>query len=386
MQDLARRYRVLSLVLLGAISVAEASRRLSLSYRQTWTLYDRFRLAGGNLESLRFKRRHPAPNRTPDNVQSLVFCLHEKFPDIAHTALAKLIGDEEGITISAQTVRRIRLNAPMPSMEGAGRRPGRMPAHDARLIRLERLWVPTAGKRHLFQVIEDDVTGRPLVGWMFEHGTALDTLVMLRWLLEQHGAPHVLFMADDSSLHLHREDYDREVDYRHETLGVRAQIHQMLLELGTRIETGKPSEAARLEQWSTFARDARRATSLSEANLILQRHIELQSRGRLTNVALQVHRQMRGRYTPIPKTCQLDDVFCIYLRRRVEDDGCFRVDGRPYRVRRGLGYRGWVGIELGVRVIPTRSIAAFYQGELIEEYMIETPRPAELLAFQAARA
>lgn len=116
MQDLARRYRVLSLVLLGAISVAEASRRLALSYRQTWTLFDRFRSAGGSLESLRFQRQHPAPNRTSDEVQSIIFRLHEKFPDVAHTALAKLIGDEEGIVISAQTVRRIRLHAPTPGM------------------------------------------------------------------------------------------------------------------------------------------------------------------------------------------------------------------------------------------------------------------------------
>ena len=69
MQDLARRYRVLTLVMLGAISIAEASRRLSLSYRQTWTLYSRFRSAGGSVDSLRFQREHPAPNKTPDGVR-----------------------------------------------------------------------------------------------------------------------------------------------------------------------------------------------------------------------------------------------------------------------------------------------------------------------------
>jgi hypothetical protein len=57
------------MVLLGAISVAAASRRLSLSYRQTWTLYDRFRAAGGSLDARRFQRRHAAPNRTPDELR-----------------------------------------------------------------------------------------------------------------------------------------------------------------------------------------------------------------------------------------------------------------------------------------------------------------------------
>ena len=97
-------------------------------------------------------------------------------------------------------------------------------------------------------------------------------------------------------------------------------------------------------------------------------------------------RHGQGRFSPLPPTYQLDDVFCVYLRRRVGDDGAFLVDGVPYRVTRGLGYRGWAGIELGVRVIPSRSVAAFYQGELIEEFPLETPRPADLSAFRRAAA
>lgn len=378
MHDLARRYRVLTLVLLGAISVAEASRRLSLSYRQTWTLYTRFRAAGGSLDSLRFQREHAAPNRTPDDVRQLVLRLHERFPQAGHTALAELVRQEADVQISAQTVRRIRLDAPTPAAAAAGTRFGKLPTHDARLLRLERLWIPTAGKRHVFQLIEDDVSGRPLVGWMFERGTALDTLTMVRWLVEEHGAPNVLYVANDGSLGLLREDYQREVDYRHETLGVRAQVHQMLLELGTRVEMPKGVENPRLDHWATFARDARRASTLSEANLILQRHVELLSRGRYATTPVSLPRQHHGRFRPIPQSYQLDDVFCVYLRRTVDNDGCFRVDGVPYRVTRGLGYRGWAGIELGVRIIPSRSVAAFYQGELIEEYELTSPRPSDL--------
>lgn len=261
MQDLARRYRVLTLVLLGAISIAEASRRLSLSYRQTWTLFNRFRAPGGSLEALRFQREHAAPNRTPDDVRDLVLQLHERYPRAGHTAIAELLRQEADVELSAQTVRQIRLHAPTPARVAAGvrTRGGKLPTHDARLLRLERLWVPTAGRRHVFQLIEDDVSGRPLVAWMFEHGTALDTMLLVRWLLEQHGAPHVLYVADDSSFRLFRDDYEREIDYRHEMLGVRAQVHQMLLEMGTRIELPKGVENPRLEHWSGFARDARRA-------------------------------------------------------------------------------------------------------------------------------
>src|SRR5438105_11861998 len=97
LQDLARRYRVLTLVLLGAISVAEASRRLSLSYRQTWTLYSRFRASGGSLDSLRFQREHPAPNRTPERVRELVLQMHERFPEAGHTAIAELLRQEAEI-------------------------------------------------------------------------------------------------------------------------------------------------------------------------------------------------------------------------------------------------------------------------------------------------
>jgi transposase len=377
---------VLTLVLLGAISIAEASRRLSLSYRQTWTLYNRFRESGGSLDALRFQREHAAPNKTPDDVRQMVLDLHERFPQAGHTALAELLQQEAGVELSAQTVRRIRLDAPTPAAAAAGTRYGKIPTHDARLLRLERLWIPAAGKRHVFQLIEDDVSGRPLVGWMFERGTALDTLMMVRWLLEEHGAPNVLYVANDGSFGLLRDDYEREVDYRHETLGVRAQVHQMLLELGTRVEVPKGVENPRLEHWSNFTRDARRASTLAEANLILQRHVELLSRGRYATTSVSLPRQHHGRFRPIPQSYQLDDVFCIYLRRKVGDDGCFRVDGVPYRVTRGLGYRGWSGIELGIRVIPSRSVAAFYQGELIEEYEIETPRPADLSRFHQLAA
>jgi hypothetical protein len=377
MQDLSRRYRVLSMVLLGAISVAEASRRLSLSYRQTWTLYDRFRASGGSLESLRFQRKHAAPNRTPEEVRDVVLGLHERYPEAGHTALAHLIEEETGQRLSAQTIRRIRLEAPTPSPRVTPiRRARNYPSHDARLLRLERLWLPSAGQRHVFQLIEDDVTGRPLVGWMFERGTALETLMMIRWLLVQHGAPQVLYVADDGCFHLTRDDYERELDYRHEMLSLRAQIHQLLLELGTRVEMPKGVENPRLDHWAGFARDARRAQSLSEANLLLQRHIGSMGRGKLGALPLARPSRKGSRFNPVPSSYRLDEAFCFYLRRRVGDDGCFRVDGVPYRVTRGLGRRGWAGIELGVRVIPGTSIAAFHQGEPIEEYELPSPRPA----------
>src|SRR5919202_2801934 len=223
--ELARRYRVLSLVMLGAISIAEASRRLSLSYRQTWTLYNRFRAAGGSVDALRFQREHPAPNKTSDQVRELVLQLHERFPQAGHAAIAELLRQEADVQLSAQTVRRIRLQAPTPVRLAPGTRFGKIPMHDARLLRLERLWVPAAGKRHVFQMIEDDVSGRPLGAWMFEHGTARETLTMVRWLLEEHGAPQVLYVADGNSFQLLRDDYERESDHRHEALGLRAQVH-----------------------------------------------------------------------------------------------------------------------------------------------------------------
>lgn len=383
MQDLARRYRVLTLVLLGSISIAEASRRLSLSYRQTWTLFNRFRDAGGSLDALRFQRDHPAPNKTPDELRALVMRLHEKFPAASNAALARLLRSEANVELSAQTVRRIRLGAPTPNGLARGRGSARAVSHDARLLRLERLWLPTAGKRHVFQLIEDEVSGRPLVGWMFDKGTVLDTLMMVRWLLEREGAPDVLYVVDDAALRLHREDYERELDFRHEMLGVRAQIHQMLLELGTRLDLPRGDNKLRLDHWATFARDARRAANLGEANLILQRHVEVLARGRFGVVPAPIART-QARYTALPNGYALDEVFCVYLRRRVAEDGCFRVDGVPYRVTRGLGYRGWAGIELGVRVVPARSVAAFYQGELIEEFEMAAPRPEDLAQLRFA--
>ncbi len=377
MQDLARRYRVLTMVLLGAISIAEAARRLSLSYRQTWTLYSRFRDAGGSLDSLRFQREHPAPNRTPDVVREAVFRLHERYPDAGHTALAEILARDEDVRISPQTVRRIRMQAPTPLGRVTPiRRARNYPSHDARLLRLERLWVPAAGRRHVFQLIEDDVSGRPLVGRVFERGGALDSLVLVRWMLEQHGAPDVLFVADPASFHMPRTDYGHETEYRHEMLGLRAQVHQLLLELGTRVEMPRGAESPRTEQWASFARDARRAANLAEANAILQRHIEVLAGGRYGAAPAQAGpRRIQSRFTPVPEQYALDDVFCVYLRRRVATDGSFTVDGVPYRVSRGLGYRGWAGIELGIRVSPGRSLACFFQGEQIEEYTIAATDP-----------
>src|SRR5687767_7461068 len=115
MQDLARRYRVLTMVLLGAITVAEASRRLSLSYRQTWTLFERLRAACGRLASLRYQRSHAAPNRTSDEVRDAVLELHERYPEAGHSAITHILEQEAGVKLSAQTVRRIRMDAPTSS-------------------------------------------------------------------------------------------------------------------------------------------------------------------------------------------------------------------------------------------------------------------------------
>ena len=161
-------------------------------------------------------RMRGSSDGTPDEVRRVVLGLHARYPEAGHAAIAQLTEAQTDRRLSAQTIRRIRLEAPSASPRVAPpRRDGRRASHDARLLRLERLWLPSTGRRHTLLLIEDDLTGRPLVGWLFERGAAIESMTMIRWLLERHGAPEVLHVADDGSFHLDRGDYERELDYRY---------------------------------------------------------------------------------------------------------------------------------------------------------------------------
>ena len=65
---LVKRFEVMNRLCHKVIKAKQASKELGLSIRQIKRIKKRFKENNYTLESLAFKRTHPAPNRIPDSI------------------------------------------------------------------------------------------------------------------------------------------------------------------------------------------------------------------------------------------------------------------------------------------------------------------------------
>ncbi len=89
------------------MSQREASVELGVSVRQVRRLVNRYRESGGQLGSLAYQRRHPAPNALPERVRQRILRLHQEYPHWSCPAIAETLAATEGVTVDRSTVYRL---------------------------------------------------------------------------------------------------------------------------------------------------------------------------------------------------------------------------------------------------------------------------------------
>lgn len=205
-----KRLEVLGRVKADGLSLVKAAELLGISYRQAKRAWRRFQSAG-DVSLVHGLRGRPSNRQTSAGFQEQVLELYrEKYLGYGPTLAAECLEREDGVSVSASTLRHWLLGA------GLWRRERRRKQHRRRRPRREHLgellqmdgshhdWF--AGRRGwaVLMVLIDDATGR-VYARFFENESWDSAAAALRRYTQRHGLPRALYVDRHS---IYRADWE----------------------------------------------------------------------------------------------------------------------------------------------------------------------------------
>jgi len=194
-----KRLEALSRVVSGEMTLAEASRQLGLSYRQSSRALSRYKAEGD--AGLVHRLRGRASNRQPatDQREAVLLLYHAQYLDYGPTLAAECMAKDDEISVSVSTLRRWLGKA------GLLKRRRKRSAHRRRRPRRERRGdlVQMDGSHHdwfegrrgwaVLMVMIDDATGNVTARFFENESWASASDIFQRYVLT-HGLPRALYV------------------------------------------------------------------------------------------------------------------------------------------------------------------------------------------------
>jgi transposase len=388
-----QRAQVVTRLLMGDVTAAEAALLLGLSERQVFRLrrgYER----DGPAALVHGNRGRPSPRRLdPDLAGRILELATTTYKGVNDCHLAELLAEHEGIAISRASLRRL--------LRAAGRaspRRRRAPRHRSRRDRMPQAgmllqvdgsrhdWLEDRGPRLTLVGGIDDATGRMTGATFRDQEDTAGYLVVLRDTVRRHGVPlavyrdrHGLFETPKSSLMTLEEQL---ADTR-----VPTQLGRAFSELGiTSIAARSPQAKGRIERaWGTLqdrlVSELRLAGAhdLATANEVLDRFLPRFNRRFTVPAADPV-----PAWRPLPAGTRIEQVCCLKYRRVVANDHTVRVGASILQLPPGPGRRGYAGRRVEVQLRLDGRIVV-WDGE---RELLAVPAPADpvqLRALESAR-
>jgi len=377
-----RRIVVLNHLESGALVNAEAAELLGISKRQLQRLHKVYSeqgvagLAHGN-------RGRPAHNAVDAAMAARVVELAKaKYQGFNHQHLSEMLAENDGIALSRPTVRRILLQAGIPSP-----RRRRAPKHRRRrdrypkegmLLQLDASrhdWLEGRGPYLSLVGAIDDATGKvPWAGFR-EQEDAQGYFTVMRETVSRFGIPMAAY-ADRHSIfyqgkevHLRKLSLEEQLSARREP----TQFGRLLNELGVQlIHALSPQAKGRVERlWGTFqdrlASELRLAgaSNCEQANLVLRRFLPRHNRRFV--VAAQ---DAEAAWVEWPKERSLDEVFCFKYRRVVLNDNTVRIGNHVIDIPASADRRSYAHARVEVQERFNGSLAVYLDGHCIAKKVL----------------
>jgi transposase len=340
------RAMVCTAVLSGEVGRAEAATWLGLSERQLRRVLAAYRAEGPAGVVHGNRGRSPAQTLSVERREQIVGLAAGRYASINDTHLSELLAQEEGITVSRSTVRRLRVDAGL-----ARPRTRRAPRHRSRRQRMARagMLVQIDGSHHRWLGAEtplvtllaaiDDATGAVLGAVFREQEDAAGYLALLLGLVRGVGCPLALY-HDRHGIFI-RPARERE-SLAEQLRGQRdlTQVGRALQHLGIgSIRAHSPQAKGRVERLFGTLQDRlvvemRLAgiTTLEAANVFLP--------GFLTrfNARFAVPAaEAETAYQPLPAGCDPWQICCLAYERTVANDGTIGFGGQRLQLHPPAG-------------------------------------------------
>jgi transposase len=350
-----QRVKVIENAVESRITVAEASALLRLSGRQVKRLKKRYR--ADTVEWVRHGNRGRAkPWKLAERVRARIVDLaRQKYVGFNDSHLAEKLGEQEGLTVSRETVRRVLRAAGMKSPQK--RRRSKYRARRERKPRLGMMVLTDAsredwleGRGPLLTLIgyQDDATSKVLAArFQLEHEDTVGYLRQLRVVVEGQGVPLSLYR--DQHATFQRNDKNWTVEEELAGRQTPTQMGRVLEELGIEsIRALSPQAKGRIERmWKTFQDRLQselrlaRASSLEQANGVLEKFVAAYNR-RFAVPAQEASSDFR----PLSKKLNQDRLFSLKYERVVGKDHVINLGARSMQLPAKGGKFGYAGVRV----------------------------------------
>lgn len=376
-----RRAGILERVRQGDLKQVEAASLLSLSYRQTKRLMKRYRAVGaeGLVHGNAGRRsRHAKPEALREKALELVRRHYSGAPGerFGPTLASEHLGEEHGIELDHETLRRWMLAAGLWSRERKSRKHRRRrprKEHFGELLQMDGSfhdWLEKrAGRRCLINLV-DDATGTTLA-WFSEEETTWAVADVLRAWVQKYGIPRAIYTDWKSVYHAPPEGEEQEQRL--------SQFGQMCAKLGIELlAANSPQAKGRVERNHGTHQDRlikkMRLLGIGryeEANRYLLKSYLPEHNARF---AIQPA-QSADFHDTLPNDLDLDTIFCLECERVVSNDGVIRYNNRLLQLE---GEQVCAGASVQVQERRNGSLRLAQKGQTLRWREIEAlPRQIE---------
>ena len=332
------RSEVMGRVKAGSLRLTEAGELLELSYRQAKRIWARYRKGGakalqhGNCGQSS-NRSHPKKFR-----QAVLRQVRERYADFGPTLAAEHLGEEDGLAVHAETLRRWMGEAGL-WRRARRRKPYRQrrerKAHFGELVQLDgsfHEWLEERGRRGCLMHMVDDASST--VSCQFSREETIWAAVgVLRVWIERYGVPRALY-TDWKNVYVRAATEAEKCEGKVPL----TQFGRMCGKLGIRIiAASSPQAKGRVERvhgthQDRLVKKLRLAgiANYDQANAYLEEHYIAAHNRRYARPAAEAADYHRRR----PTQRQLDQVFWLEEERVVSEDWVVRYKNRLLQLER----------------------------------------------------
>lgn len=358
----------------GDITAVEAAGRLKLTERHVRRMLAEYRRLG--IASLVHGNRGRASVRALDEVTRarVVELARTKYAGFNQQHLTEKLNEEERMTISRPTVRRIllaegikspRKRRPRKYRRRRERRP--QPGMMLQLDGSEHDWLEGRGSRlTLIGAIDD--ANEEVVGAMFREGEDTEGYFLLTEDIVRHkGIPQAVY-SDRHSIFVHTANKEQTLQEQLEGRKKPTQFGLLMEELG--IETIfalSPQAKGRIERlWGTFQDRLVSELRLAGATTIGQAQVVLDGFVVKFNRRFQVQpAKPESVYRPLPSGTDRLKVFSFKEERTVGNDNTVRLRGKVIQIPPGPHRYSYAKAKVMVHQGMDGSVGVYYKGERI---------------------
>jgi len=369
-----QRYHLLQMVIEGKTTLKEASRLMRVSYRHAKRLKKKL-ISEGARGLIHGNRGRPSPralsHELAETILDLSLTTYTNFND---THFTEKLGEEEGIIVSRDTVRRLRrTNGIKPKRRRRAKR------HFKRRARFsqEGIMVLWDGSPHRWfgkdrapcclMAAIDDATGRLLEAFFIPYECSFGYLKLLDSIVNTYGAPVSIYQDRHSTLHRNDDNWTLEEQLAGEQEPT--QVGGALKSLGiTPIFALTPQAKGRIERLFGVLQDRliaemglRNITEMGVANSFLAGHF-IADYNRRFPIRPET---AQPAWRKVSRNVDIKRIISFCYQAVVGNDNTVRLGGMVIDIPQGPRQRGYAKAKVEARQLLDGSWRVYYKDTLI---------------------